>query len=610
MATKAELQKRIAELETAQAKAAAVYEFSTKLNAASDEAELLQVLAQPGVEAGATGAYLLYIDLDGAGQPEWVELVAILQQAEPDVRTIPIGTRFYLPEYSLSHEWMANPNEVLLIADIIADQRVDENTRKLLTQTGARAVAIIPLARAGRWVGIFSLSWDEPQPFSQQEAQIYRDFINLATPVVENRRLLVEKERAIVEKLFEMSRGLNRARDADELLRILARPGVEAGANRAYLSYIDLNEAGEPEWVEIVATWWQKGADPIPVGSRFYMPTFPFARLWMASPDEPQLVADVATYEHVDEKTREILAQRDTLATAIIPLAQAGRWVGLISFAWEAPHNFSKQEIEIYRALMGLGTQAVENQRLFQHLEKLVEERTRELKETQAELIRQEKLATLGQLAGGVGHELRSPLGVISNAVYFLQMILPEADETVKEYLAIIAGRVHEAERIVSDLLNLSRIKPTQREEIAVSALVAEVLARQPLPEAVTVIRHIALDLPLVFVDPQQIGQVLTNLLSNAYQAMPDGGELSIRVERGNNEQVHLAIADMGIGMSPETMAKIFEPLFTTKAKGIGLGLTVSKNLVEVNGGSIVVESIEGQGSTFTLILPTRKTLS
>ncbi|MCI0528985.1 MAG: PAS domain S-box protein, partial [Nitrospira sp.] len=156
-----------------------------------------------------------------------------------------------------------------------------------------------------------------------------------------------------------------------------------------------------------------------------------------------------------------------------------------------------------------------------EQLEEMVEERTKELQEAQERLIRQEKLAFLGQLAGGVGHELRNPLGVITNAVYFLQLVLPEADETIKEYLAIIASRVYEAERIVSDLLSLSRTRPVHKEQLPISTLVTEALTRQPPPETVTVTTHLNSNLPPVFIDPQQIGQVLTNLLSNAYQAMP-----------------------------------------------------------------------------------------
>jgi signal transduction histidine kinase len=112
-----------------------------------------------------------------------------------------------------------------------------------------------------------------------------------------------------------------------------------------------------------------------------------------------------------------------------------------------------------------------------------------------------------------------------------------------------------------------------------------------------------ARDQPVAMIDPQQIGQVLGNLVSNAYQAMPNGGTLTISAQ-SEAGWVKLSIADTGVGMASETMEKVFEPLFTTKAKGIGLGLAVSKNLVEVNGGTIEVESREGQGTTFTLNLP------
>jgi PAS domain S-box-containing protein len=244
-----------------------------------------------------------------------------------------------------------------------------------------------------------------------------------------------------------------------------------------------------------------------------------------------------------------------------------------------------------------------------ERLEEMVEERTRELQDAQEKLIRQEKLAFLGQLAGGVGHELRNPLGVITNAVYFLQMVLSEANETVKEYLEIITGRVQEAEKIVSDLLNLSRNRVADRRETTSYHLVEEALARQPAPGGITVAVKLPPDLPPLFVDPQQIGQVLANLISNAYQAMPNGGKVTVTAQARANE-VSLSIADTGQGMPAETMAKVFEPLFTTKAKGVGLGLAVSKNLVEINGGKIEVESAEGQGSSFTLILPTSSPLS
>lgn len=269
---------------------------------------------------------------------------------------------------------------------------------------------------------------------------------------------------------------------------------------------------------------------------------------------------------------------------------------------FEVEHDFQT----IGRKTMLLNARRVYKEANQAQLILLAIEDVTERKEMEEKLMRSKKLAVLGQLAGGVGHELRNPLGVISNAVYYLQTILPDADETTKEYLEMISSEVSHGEKIVSDLLDLSRTKPAEREEVTVSALVVQVLDRHPPPEKVKVTTKKPSDLPPLFVDPRQIEQVLTNLVINAYQAMPEGGRLTIeaRAEKG---QVYLSVTDTGCGISQENMERLFEPLFTTKPKGIGLGLAVSKNLVEANRGLIEVETEEGKGSTFTVILPTKE---
>ncbi len=247
----------------------------------------------------------------------------------------------------------------------------------------------------------------------------------------------------------------------------------------------------------------------------------------------------------------------------------------------------------------------VELKEYSERLQEMVEERTQDLQDAQEQLVRREKLAVLGQLAGGVGHELRNPLGVISNAAFYLKMVNPDADETTTEYLDMISLEVHRSERIISSLLDFGRTRPAEREEIGVSPLLDRALERRPPPEGVQVTTQIGDDLPPAYVDPHQIELVLGNLVTNAYQAMPEGGQLSISATRSGRPQVSISITDTGCGISPETMEKLFEPLFTTKARGIGLGLAVSRNLAQANGGSIEVESTEGEGSTFTVTLPT-----
>jgi PAS domain S-box-containing protein len=260
-------------------------------------------------------------------------------------------------------------------------------------------------------------------------------------------------------------------------------------------------------------------------------------------------------------------------------------------------------------------------------LEQRVEERTRELQQAQEKLVRQEKLTVLGQLAGGVGHELRNPLGVINTSIYFLKLVLPDANEKVKQHLEMITKEIHNADKIISDLLDFGRVVSAEPEPIALPGLVQRVLVRFPVPPSVEVTLKLPANLPMVFADPHQVEQILGNLVTNAWQAMTTapgvktatgvlkGGKMEIsavagddgsNLEDGDKGMLAIEVKDNGTGITPENMQKLFEPLFSTKAKGIGLGLAVSRKLAEANGGRLEVQSQPGQGSTFTLILPVK----
>jgi len=225
------------------------------------------------------------------------------------------------------------------------------------------------------------------------------------------------------------------------------------------------------------------------------------------------------------------------------------------------------------------------------------------LEEAEERLLRREKLAMLGQLAGGVAHELRNPLGAMSNAVYYLRMVHDEGGAVSEAYLDILSQEIQNAEKIISDLLDFTRIKSPARGPVSVREIVDEAIARSGTSDGVDLEVQIPDQAPILFVDPNQMVQVLRNLITNARQAMPKGGCITIEAE-AEDTMVAVSVADTGIGMSEETLVRLFEPLFTTKAKGIGLGLAISKHLIEANSGSIRVESREGQGSTFTVMMP------
>ncbi|MGQ0645097.1 MAG: sensor histidine kinase [Elusimicrobiota bacterium] len=255
-------------------------------------------------------------------------------------------------------------------------------------------------------------------------------------------------------------------------------------------------------------------------------------------------------------------------------------------------------------------------------LESRVQQRTGELKranedlrESQEKVVRSEKLAAIGQLASGVGHELRNPLGAIQNVIYYLRDSLSDnpalkQDPALPELLDIAQKEIKGATNILSDLLDFSRVVRLAPASCAVETVLEETLQVLQVPPSVKVIKDWAAGIPAAVMDHQKMKQVFTNLAQNAIQAMPLGGELRIsaRLESGDRGPgVAVEFKDTGEGISPEFIKKIFEPLFTTKAKGTGLGLAICQGIVEAHGGRIQVASELGKGSAFTVLIPLKE---
>ena len=241
----------------------------------------------------------------------------------------------------------------------------------------------------------------------------------------------------------------------------------------------------------------------------------------------------------------------------------------------------------------------------YEQLEKEVEARTRDLAQVQEKLIRSERLAAVGELASGVGHELRNPLNVIRNCAYLLNMALTEkGDAEAAGTLKVLDKQIDVANKIVTDLLDFTRITPPSPSRVELKALINECLTYMTVPEHVSVRPHMNGHALYVHTDAEQIARVFTNIITNAFQAMT-GKEGELNIDIGKDEGLAWArFRDNGCGIPPENLGKIFEPLFTTKTKGIGLGLAISKRLVEHNGGRIDVSSQPGQGTEFTIRLP------
>jgi two-component system NtrC family sensor kinase len=237
-------------------------------------------------------------------------------------------------------------------------------------------------------------------------------------------------------------------------------------------------------------------------------------------------------------------------------------------------------------------------------LEARVEHRTQQLRQTQAQIIRAEKLAAVGRLAASVAHEVNNPLQAIA-----LQLDLI-ADEGLarpaRERLATVQEELARIAVIVQRLLDFQRPTPGQRTPCYVPDLVDDVLvlaSKQLQRQDVTVVHQGDTDLRPVLAVGDQIIQVFLNLILNAVEAMPGGGQLRVN-SRQSNGMVSVAFSDTGAGIEPEALSQVFEPFFSTKANGTGLGLAVSHEIVSQHGGTLEASSLPEQGSTFTVRLP------
>jgi PAS domain S-box-containing protein len=237
------------------------------------------------------------------------------------------------------------------------------------------------------------------------------------------------------------------------------------------------------------------------------------------------------------------------------------------------------------------------------NLEKLVEERTKQLRDS-------ERLAAIGATAGMVGHDIRNPLQAITGDVYLAKTELaavpesPEKKNTI-ESLQEIEKNIDYINKIVADLQDFARPLKPHIEEADIKQIISELLAKNGLPKNVKVSVKVNSEARKVLADSAYLNRILYNLVTNAVQAMPNGGKLTINAykDKKTGEAV-LTVADTGLGIPEAVKSKLFTPMFTTKSKGQGFGLAVIKRMAEALSGNVIFESQEGKGTKFTVRLP------
>jgi PAS domain S-box-containing protein len=247
-----------------------------------------------------------------------------------------------------------------------------------------------------------------------------------------------------------------------------------------------------------------------------------------------------------------------------------------------------------------------------EHLEELVDERTKELHNAQDELIRKERLATLGQLTATVSHELRNPLGAMRPSLYVIEKKSDKEDERVQNAIARIDRNINRCDRIIDELLDFTRITDLHTQLIQIDEWLESVIAEQIIPEGIQIEKDFSLKGVNLSVDTDRLRRAIINVCENSCHAMMDESQqvvmdkdARLKIKTAiSNERVEIIITDTGSGISEEVLEKIYEPLFSTKGFGVGLGMPTVKQIMEQHFGGIEIQSEEGKGTTVRLWLP------
>lgn len=282
------------------------------------------------------------------------------------------------------------------------------------------------------------------------------------------------------------------------------------------------------------------------------------------------------------------------------PLTLRDSVVGIIRILFSEKREFSEEELDFVIAVAQLCACAIDKARLFEE---------QESRYTQLAL-QTEKLSALGRMAAGIAHEINNPLSSV--LLYSSNAIKKVADgSSVKEALQIIISETIRCRSIIQDLLEFSREKEPQKVLSTVNCVVEKALAlleNEFRLRHITVVKLLAEDLPQSLLDVNQMQQVMVNLLLNAVESMEDGGKLTVRTSLDPEQMLQvIEVKDTGCGIPTEHLDRIFEPFFSTKPKGTGLGLAVSYGIVRNHDGDIEVQSEPGKGSRFIVALPVQQ---
>ena len=587
--------------EQALAESETLYGISSRLSTAQSIEDALSSVSEPSRSAGVRDSRLFFVTLNEHGQPEGLNLAAIWYPEE-GAETIPSSSHFLLDDYPVYRNVLADPNNPMLVDDVLIDPRLDQAARDLFIRTGARGMAVLPLAINARWVGVIFINWETPHSFSEQEQRLYASLSRQAAVVVNN-RLLLEQTRKRAQELqtvAQVSTAASTILDPEELLQSV----VDLTKSSFGLYHAQVFLLREKEYLlEVVA-----GAGEIGRQIVSQNPVLPLGSATTAARTarERQVVIVNDVQNDPDFVVNPLLP--DVRSEMALPMVIGDRLMGVFNVQASATNRFAREDARIYTTLASQIAVALQNAELYAEQAATVE-RLRELDHLKSAFL------------ANMSHELRTPLNSILG---FAEVLLLGLDGPLNE---IMDNDVHLIEKngkhllsLINDVLDMSKIEAGKM-NLTFDRFNLRDLMDETLDITSSLAREKSLYLRIepdsqdtleLVADRVRIRQVLINVIANAVKFTEQGG-VSIRaVQFPEQRKIQLQVKDSGIGVPQDKLELIFE-LFsqvdtstTRKAGGTGLGLPISRRLVEMHGGHLWAESLGevNEGTTLIIELP------
>jgi len=504
-----------------------------------------------------------------------------------------------------------NPNAIMKVGSGIAGQVLAEgrliNVADLTidprgvpsSNHNLRSLLVVPVNIESELVGTISVQSSQAGMFTEADERILQTLGSEAGLAMKNARLYQQEhnQRVLSEALEQAAVTLNRDLNLELVLdNILAQVAQVVHCQNFNVMLINGQK------VQVVREWDQDKEDPkhsrlVSTEVSITMPTLQK----IIKSGQPLLVTDTSLSPIWD-----VIEGTEWIRSYVgVPLKAGELILGFLNADSDQPDFFDDVTVQVLQSFASHAAIAIQNARLVQDLQEALKQE----KAMRVQLTRADRLATMGMITASVAHEINNPIQAILGCLELAQMDALQRDQQL-EYLTMAKQELLRLASITKRVLNYQR-SPQQNtaEPVELAAVVEDVLAlaKKKLQHAkVNVATEWEPDLPVIIGSPNELKQVFLNLVLNAVDAMKNGGQLKIIGKTFSDDRhwVQVLVKDNGEGMTPEVLQRLGEPFFSTKEAGTGLGLWVSRDIISSHGGKVTVDSVAGEGTTFTVWLP------